>query len=195
MDSYQRPIEGLEPCAVAVHHNLGVTRVVLLCFCSIILTASSGCTGAADVASATPAPTTASGTVIPERNRDLADRPEARLITRWAAAFGRAVNSSDRSFAAVRPMMTEVGLGRMELYTAPDWGRYFPGPLPLRVVALSEPDERGIVMVEACVQTRGPQKVVPVTIGVVQRDELWLVDGMGGRTGNCAGVTLPDARW
>lgn len=129
------------------------------------------------------------------------------MIEQWAEAYALAINASDGSFAAARPLMTEAGLSRMELYTRGDWTRYLPGPVPIRVTALLPPDERGVVVAEACAQFRGwswasetdrsreRRAVTPVSIGVVERDGVWLVDGMGDRDGDCAGVEVPDTLW
>jgi len=134
----------------------------------------------------------------------LQKRPEARAIQRWAAAFAEVVNAEDEDFSAAAATMTEAGLERMAFYTRREWGRHFPGPLPVTVVGIPEPNAEGVTMVRACAWIAGwsqrsetdterePREVVSVVIGVVQEDGRWRVDGMGSRDrGSCAGVDVP----
>ncbi|MCR1782129.1 hypothetical protein KVF89_06260 [Nocardioides carbamazepini] len=140
----------------------------------------------------------------PSDETELLARPETRVIQRWAAAFAEVVNAEEDDFAAAAPTMTSAGLERMAIYTRRDRGRYFPGPLPVTVVGIPEPNDEDVTMVRACVWIGGwsqesrtdprrePREVIPVVIGVVEQDGTWLVDGMGNRKkGSCAGIDVP----
>lgn len=134
------------------------------------------------------------------------DRAEIKAVRRWAEAFATSVNTGDRTFAAAADTMTTEGLQRMSRYTAGDWGRYLPGPLPVAPVAVREIDEDHHV-VDACVMTSGwswasekdrttwSTQVDAVSLHLVRETGRWLVDGREGADVECRGVELPRRLW
>lgn len=176
----------------------------------LLVTACSGDDGASsspDPSQGSDAPSapTADG---PPPSLAPADRDRAELdaVRRWAEAFATSVNDGDRTFAAAAGTMTAEGLQRMSRYTAGDWGRYLPGPLPVAPVAVREVDADHHV-VDACVMTAGwswaseddrttwSTQVDPVSLHLVREQGRWLVDGREGAEIDCRGVDLPRRLW
>lgn len=134
------------------------------------------------------------------------DRAEIKTVRRWAEAFATSVNAGDQTFAAAAGTMTTEGLQRMSRYTAGDWGRYLPGPLPVAPVAVREIDEDHHV-VDACVLTSGwswasesdrttwSTQVDAISLHLVRETGRWLVDGREGADVECRGVELPHRLW
>lgn len=134
------------------------------------------------------------------------DRAEIKTVRRWAEAFATSVNDGDRTFAAAAGTMTTEGLQRMSRYTAGDWGRYLPGPLPVAPVGVREIDEDHHV-VDACVMTSGwswaseddrttwSTQVDAIALHLVRETGRWLVDGREGSDVECRGVELPRRLW
>lgn len=148
---------------------------------------------------AAPAPTTAD---VPDESR-LRTRPEWRAVQQWAAAYAEIVNAGDGTQSAAKNAMTREGLERMRFYTQQDWGRYFPGPLPITVTKIGKPSGDGVTWVQACAWMRGwsqasatdPQRdereITPVKLGLKRKGDDWLVDGMSnGKAGTCDGVRV-----
>ncbi|MBV6727501.1 hypothetical protein [Nocardioides daeguensis] len=139
---------------------------------------------------------------VPDEIR-LRASPEARVVQEWAAAYAEIVNAGDGTQSAAKKVMTREGLERMRFYTQQDWGRYFPGPLPITVTKIGKPSGDGVTWVQACAWMRGwsqrsatdPQRdereITPVRLGLKRKGDAWLVDGMSnGKAGTCAGVRV-----
>lgn len=135
------------------------------------------------------------------------DRPEVRAVEEWAAGYARAVNRSDHSFAATASLVTAGGRDWMERNARSEWGRHFPGPLPVTPLTTRRVDDTRRV-VTACVMLSGwswesraarrarSREVVGVTMRVVQASGRWRFDGMGASAEvDCTGVEARSRRW
>ncbi len=143
-----------------------------------------------------------SADTVPDEVR-LRARPQSRVVQEWAAAYAEIVNAGDETQSAAAKVMTRDGLDRMSFYTRQDWGRYFPGPLPITVIKISKPSSDGVTWVHACAWMRGwsqasqtdrqreEREIAPVKLGLKRKGGAWLVDGMSnGKDGACAGVRV-----
>ena len=132
--------------------------------------------------------------------------PEVRAIEAWAAAYARAVNQRDHAFtAAADPAAPEVRVW-MERHAGPEWGRYFPGPLPVAPLGV-RPDDATHRVVEACVQVSGwsqqdrsvrrtrSREVVGMSFRMTSTAGRWRVDRITSAGVDCRGVVLRARTW
>ncbi len=137
----------------------------------------------------------------------LRERPEVRAIEVWAASYARAVNDGDRRFAATSSTATLAGREWMERNARPEWGRWFPGPLPVAPLAVRPVDDAHRE-VDACVLVSGWTQESRTVRRTRSRELVghtfrmrsagggrWLVDRIVAGGPDCAGVVPPAQRW
>lgn len=142
----------------------------------------------------------------PSADPDVLDRPEVRAVEQWAAGYARAVNRSDQRFASTTELATPGGRGWMERNARSEWGRYFPGPLPVTPLSVRRVDDTHRE-VTACVTVSGwtwasrtsrrarSREVIGATVRMVRTSGRWRFDGMSGVDLGCAGVDARPRRW
>lgn len=179
-----------------------------------VSSASGGPSGAGDPSGAAAPEESGSATRAPTKHPKMVattpvqarSRPETAAVNAWAEAFGKVVNTGDVD--AARGAMTPSGVDRMDHYVRPERGRWFPGPLPVTVTSVAAPAEDGMRRVRACIWKSGwsqasekdptteQREIAPVVIGIVESDNIWLVDGMADDPDStCARVEVSTRRW
>lgn len=158
-------------------------------------------------AGATIAPTTPPQTApAPTVDAELAAGPQGRAIEAWAAAYARAINEGDHSFTRAAGPAASALREWMERHAAPEWGRYFPGPLPVAPLGV-RPAGESAREVEACVMVSGwsqesrsvrrtrSRDVVGMTFRVSSTAGAWQVDRITSAGVDCRGVVPPTRPW
>ncbi|MBM0125243.1 hypothetical protein [Pimelobacter simplex] len=188
---------------------LSIRRPALL-VAATLLVLTTGCSSDGDGtdaggAKATAAPTTPPRTApAPTIDAELSAGPQGRAIEAWAAAYARAINEGDHAFAGVAdvPAVREW----MERHAAPEWGRYFPGPLPVAQLGM-RPSGTTEREVEACVLVSGwsqesrtvrrtrSRDVVGMTFRLASSAGGWRVERITSATIDCRGVVPPARNW
>jgi len=160
--------------------------------------AGSGAEGApATPAREVPPPTVAAAVL---------DRPEVRAIEAWAASYARAVNRGDHAFGKAADPAAPGVREWMERHARSEWGRYFPGPLPVAPVEVL-PVDATHREVRACVtlsgwsqESRASRRTRSTEVaGAAFRMELpagrWRVQRIVSDAIDCAGATPRLRRW
>lgn len=141
----------------------------------------------------------------PTADAELLASPPGRAIDAWAAAYARAVNKGDHSFAGAADTTPAVR-DWMERHAGAEWGRYFPGPLPVAPLGARPVDDTHRD-VEACVLVSGwtqesrsvrrtrSREVVGVTFRMASDPAGWRVDRISSAEIDCRGVVPPTRTW
>jgi hypothetical protein len=188
---------------------LSIRRPLALAAATLLLL-TAGCSSDGDPdersqGKATTAPSTPPQTApAPTVDAEVGASPQGRAIDAWAAAYARAINEGDHAFAGVTdaPAVGEW----MERHAAPEWGRYFPGPLPIAPLGVrpagdTERDVETCVMVSGwsresrSVRRTRSRDVVGMTFRVTQATGSWQVERITSAEIDCRGVVPPTRNW
>jgi hypothetical protein len=173
-----------------------------------VLLLAAACSSDAD-SSGKEAPTTpavAPRTPPPSVSPKVLASPQAKAVDAWAAAFARAVNAGDHGFAGAADPSAPAVEEWMERHAGPEWGRYFPGPLPVAPLGV-RPVDATHREVEACVLVSGwsqqsrtvrrtrSREVVGMTFHVGSNAGHWRVERITSASIDCRGVVPRLRRW
>ncbi|GAA3552468.1 hypothetical protein [Nocardioides daeguensis] len=142
----------------------------------------------------------------PTADAELLASAPGRAIDAWAAAYARAVNKGDRTFAGATDATAPAVRDWMERHAGAEWGRYFPGPLPVAPLGARPVDDTHRD-VEACVLVSGwtqesrtvrrtrSRAVAGVTFRLVSAPAGWRVDRISSAEIDCRDVVPPTRTW
>lgn len=190
---------------------LSLRRPAALAAATVLLIAagcsSDGDTGTGGAAEGTPATSTAPRTAPPPTvDPELVASAQVRAIDAWAAAYARAVNEGDRTFARAADPTAPAVREWMERHAGSEWGRWFPGPLPVAPLGVRAGDDTQRE-IEACVMVSGwtqesrsvrrtrSREVVGMTFRVASSSGRWQVERITSASVDCRGVAPRTQTW
>lgn len=175
----------------------------------------SGCSGDAEPAPAATPTATPSETVTPTSTptpsatplSSFEDRPQVKVIRRWAAAAAADLSNSDREMTASRVFLTEGAVPRFRKdVMGEDFDKDYPGPIPFTPVAVKVKGKSAQVF--ACLQAEGwglnrktgrpaeKRRIMGAEFDLVQSKGHWTIDHLYDVTGSvdCKGVKVEGVR-
>ncbi|MFD1250297.1 hypothetical protein ACFQ3F_21060 [Nocardioides ginsengisoli] len=166
-----------------------------------VLLLAAACSSDADprAEDAPTTPTVAPRTPPPTVAAKVLASPQAKAVEAWAAAYARAVNAGDHGFAGAADPSTPAVKEWMERHAGSEWGRYFPGPLPVAPVGV-RPVDATHREVDACAMVSGwtqqsrsvrrtrSREVVGMTFHVTSSAGRWRVERITSASIDCRGV-------
>jgi hypothetical protein len=171
---------------------------------SVTPSASSSATPSRSVTpSASPATPVGTSTPAAALGKD----PAVKVMRAWFSAVGKAVNAGKYDTPQLDALMTTEFRTRLKSMLASDIGLHYPGPVPSKVLSVSDAD--GLRYIETCdvlegwaqdPKTHKPAQPFVEAAGEVRVENVngsWLMyDWVTAPDHhNCAGVKVPTTKW